>query len=349
MTTDDTPTPSPAPASSHAIQAELVAVLVAVSAGQPRIMTTRHGQTLPCGPFTMTHRTLQQGMRAWVESETHHPIGYVEQLYTFADPERLQQHGARNIAISYLGLTREQRGSNGSLNAAADQATWRNWYDFFPWEDRRSDYAQALLETRIVPALRDWAQAAADPAGRAHRLQRVHYQFGLDEDTPWNEDFVLQRYELLYEARLVSEALRQADSEPQPAACAPDGTGRPDTASEDVRALPGLAMLYDHRRILATGMARLRAKLKYRPVMFELMPETFTLLQLQQTAEAITGCWLHKQNFRRLIEQQALVEETGETTLGQAGRPAKLYRFRSGVMHERAISGSKLPLVNVQG
>lgn len=103
----------------------------------------------------------------------------------------------------------------------------------------------------------------------------------------------------------------------------------------------------DHRRILATGMARLRAKIKYRPVVFELMPEEFSLLQLQQTVEALAGRGLHKQNFRRLIEQQALVEETGQVTAVGAGRPAKLFRFRRNVMLERAIAGNKLPLVEV--
>ena len=75
-------------------------------------------------------------------------------------------------------------------------------------------------------------------------------------------------------------------------------------------------MLADHRRILATGIARLRAKIKYRPVVFELMPREFTLLQLQQTVEALAGRRLHKQNFRRLIEQQELVEETGRMAHG---------------------------------
>ena len=103
-------------------------------------------------------------------------------------------------------------------------------------------------------------------------------------------------------------------------------------------------MRHDHRRILATGIARLRAKIKYRPVVFELMPAQFTLLQLQQAVEALAGRGLHKQNFRRLIEQQDLVEETGDMASGTAGRPAKLFRFRRDVLLERAIAGSKLPL-----
>jgi hypothetical protein len=102
-------------------------------------------------------------------------------------------------------------------------------------------------------------------------------------------------------------------------------------------------MLSDHRRILATGIARLRAKIKYRPVVFELMPDSFTLLQLQRCVEAIAGRLLHKQNFRRLIEQQELVEETGAIAI-TGGRPAKLFRFRREVLAERAVTGTKLPL-----
>ena len=106
----------------------------------------------------------------------------------------------------------------------------------------------------------------------------------------------------------------------------------------------GRPMMADHRRILATGMARLRAKIKYQPVMFELMPDSFTLLQLQRAVEALAGLTLHKQNFRRLIEQQELVEETGETTSETGGRPAKLFRFRQTILEERALAGTKLPL-----
>jgi hypothetical protein len=103
-------------------------------------------------------------------------------------------------------------------------------------------------------------------------------------------------------------------------------------------------MILDHRRILATWIARLRAKIKYHPVVFELMPETFTLLQLQRCVEALAGRLLHKQNFRRLIEQQELVEETGATSQDTGGRPAKLFRFRRDILAERAVVGTKLPL-----
>ena len=95
-------------------------------------------------------------------------------------------------------------------------------------------------------------------------------------------------------------------------------------------------MLYDHRRILATAISRLRGKLKYRPVVFELMPEEFTLLHLQKTVEAISGHVLHKQNFRRLVEKSGMVEEiSGKKSAITGGRPAALFRFRRKVVLER--------------
>ena len=303
---------------AHSVQADLVAVLVAVTGGQPRILTTRSGLALPAGPFTSNHRSLQASLRAWVETQTHHPLGFVEQLYTFADSDRSQELGMRAISISYLALTRELD------EAGQTQPGWQDWYRYFPWEDWREGMP-AVVQEKIEAALRDWSEAASDSVARSARWQRAAMTFGLDSHE-WNEELVLQRYELLFEAGFVAESWR--DGAPAPVA----------------QLLPGMAMSNDHRRILATGMARLRAKIKYRPVVFELMPEEFSLLQLQQAVEALAGRCLHKQNFRRLIEQQALVEETGQMTAAGAGRPAKLFRFQRNVMLERAIAGNKLPL-----
>lgn len=301
----------------QAIAADLIAVLVAVIAGEPHFLTIRDARALPSGPFVTGHRSLQSGLRAWVEEQTGHPIGYMEQLYTFADRDRTE-HGERAISISYLGLTRADSGQG------TGDAAWRNWYGYFPWEDRRGG-EPAIFKTVLAPRLRQWAQASSDRASREDRWQRAAITFGFD-DQAWNEELVLQRYELLYEAGLVPEALAEEKN-------------------PGVAPVPGLAMLADHRRILATGIARLRAKIKYRPVVFELMPEAFSLLQLQRSVEALAGRLLHKQNFRRLIEQQELVEETGESSFETGGRPAKLFRFRQAVLAERAAAGTKLPLL----
>ncbi len=303
-------------APAEAIAADLIAVLVAVTNGDPRVLTIQDQRALPSGPFQLAHRSLQSGLRAWVERQTRLPLGYVEQLYTFADKDRA---GAEQqvISISYLGLTREQPASGEY------EGSWSSWYSYFPWEDHREG-APAMIERSLAPRLAAWIEAAPRPDVRQGRQQRAAITFGL-YGRVWNEELVLQRYELLFEAGLIAEAAR----------------GREDSALSPPT---GRSMILDHRRILATGIARLRAKIKYHPVVFELMPDAFTLLQLQRCVEALAGRLVHKQNFRRLIEQQELVEETGELSQETGGRPAKLFRFRRSVLTERAIVGAKLPI-----
>lgn len=295
---------------------DLTAVVIAVSDNDPCVLTIGQSDTLPSGPLALEHRSLQSGLRAWVEEQTGHPLGYIEQLYTFADRDRigtaLQQ---RAISISYLALTRKEHAT------APSKSGWQSWYDYFPWEDHRAGtppMVSNVLQHRLI----DWAERADDYETRLERRRRTEIAFGFDE-RPWNEDLALKRYELLYEAALVEEATRGSNQPPP---------------------IPGKSMIADHRRILATGIARLRSKIKYRPVVFELMPPVFTLLQLQRTVEALAGRLIHKSNFRRMIEQHELVEETGDTTAETGGRPAKLYRFRHAVLEEGVLAGAKLPL-----
>ena len=213
--------PSPAPVAAAAsraasnsgpagtVAAELIAVLVAVTEGDPRVLTVQDGAALPSGPFEPGQRSLQAGLRAWVERQTHHPLGYVEQLYTFADRGRSAQDPAlRAISISYLGLTREARVSGES------GVGWQSWYRYFPWEDQREPDAAARVAA-LTGALHAWADAAPDAALRYDRQRRIAINFG-GRAHPWNEELVLQRYEMLWEAGLVAEsAAAGAPAEPQ--------------------------------------------------------------------------------------------------------------------------------------
>jgi hypothetical protein len=229
------------------------------------------------------------------------------------------------LSIGYLALAQEEGAP------AAAESPWRDWYRYFPWEDWRHG-RPAILE-RIERALRRWTGAAATRNDRTLRKERAMVAFGLD-GVGWGDERVLERYELLYEVGLVAEAQRNG------IAAAPRA-GDP---------LPGAQpMAADHRRILATAIARLRGKIKYRPVVFELMPPGFTLLQLQRAVEALAGVRLHKQNFRRLVEQQGLVEETGRIITATGGRPAREVRFREEVVLERPAPGLRLPIARVSG
>lgn len=307
---------------ASSIDLGLNAVIVAVTEEVPRILTIRRTppsggapeEALPFGPLEPElDRTLDRGLRRWVAEQTGLPLGYVEQLYTFGDRSRdpAESHGGpRLVSVAYLALVREA--------SVKGEASWRDWYEFFPWEDWRQGRPR-VLDQDIAPALEAWIAEAPEA-----RRERVDIAFGLG-GAHWDPDRVLERYELLYEALLVPEARR-------------DRAERGEGAFSEEGLLPGRPMTLDHRRILATALGRLRGKIRYRPVVFELLPATFTLLQLQTVVEALTGTPLHKQNFRRLVEHGGLVEGTGQD-VRTGGRPAELFRFRRNVLRERPAPG----------
>jgi hypothetical protein len=316
-------------AARTAIEIGLTAAIVAVDGDEPLTLTAGDGAAptgLPSGPFDpLAHHTFEIGLRSWVEAQTGLAVGYVEQLYTFGDRGRHAEHGDPHaVSVGYLALTRMP---DSAAALPTTGAGFTPWYRFFPWEDWRAGRPD-ILDRTILPALETWAQRESRndpprPLGRRERLRQCYAAGG----SPWDEEKVLDRYELLYEAGLIEEARRD---------------GR--KAALERTQLPALGepMRLDHRRILATAIARLRAKLKYRPVIFELMAGEFTLTELQTTVEAISGRHLHKQNFRRLVEAGALVEPTGEMSTATGGRPAAIFRFRREVIQERPSPGLRV-------
>jgi hypothetical protein len=321
----------------------LNAVIVAVTEEVPRILTvkrTGHAlaapeelasmaagddlpDALPFGPLQPEqHQTLERGLRGWVAQQTGLRLGYVEQLYTFGDrfrDPRERQGAPRVISVAYMALVQEQRLSG------AGEAQWRDWYSYFPWEDWRTGRPRLIAQT-IQPALEVWEAKADNSAAVRARRERIEITFGL-HGAPWDPERVLERYELLYEVGLVEEPYR----------------GSTASVSKPGGHLLGRAMALDHRRILATALGRVRGKIKYRPVVFELLPSTFTLWQLQRVVEALAGIRLHKQNFRRLVERGGLVEGTGQYDTSTGGRPAERFRFRREVLREHAAPGVGLP------
>ncbi len=323
---------------SKSIEIGLNAAIVAVEKLEPLILVTTRDEAgagdardaLPFGPFNpLAHRTLEMGLRSWVGEQAALELGHVEQLYTFGDRGRHASPGDEGphvVSIGYLALSRIRENTRATI--AGYRAEWRPWYGYFPWEDWR-DGRPEILGDVIMPLLHDWAGETPGPAERRLALPRaVRLKLAFGEDTShWDEERVLDRYELLYEAGLVEEALR-------------DGRAAALDRGEAPRL--GRPMQFDHRRILATAISRLRGKLKYRPVVFELMHDAFTLTELQNTVEAISGRHLHKQNFRRLVEKAALVEPTGAVAAATGGRPAALYRFRREILEERPAPGLRV-------
>jgi hypothetical protein len=294
------------------VKVELSAVVVTLEtdAGQarPMVLTPQspQGRDLPTAAFDPDrHRTLHQALGEWVEEHTGLPLDYIEQLYTFGDPRRSAAHDLtepHTVSIGYLALARPE--------AAATASDWTPWSHWFPWEDRR-DGPPAVLAEAILPALTKWAASSGE------RHERINLLFATG-GAPWRDELTLERYELLYSAGLVRETWRDRGEDPP--------AGLPSLGAPAPR---------DHRRILATAIGRLRGKLKYRPVLFELMGETFTLTELQRAAEAVSGVALHKQNFRRMVERSGLIEPTGATSTRLGGRPAAEYRFGAEAIWER--------------
>jgi hypothetical protein len=306
---------------SEAVAVALTTAILAVRAGEPvvAVVPAQHvrEEALPCGPFSpRSHRTLEGGVLAWVRAQTGVEIGFLQQLCALADgadAEPVQP----TVSVSYLGLV-----GPGQCNDRT-QASWRSWYAFFPWEDWRNGRPDCLGD--ILTRLHGWASEDGPPpcvpTVPGERRQRIRVAFGA-AGGGWDEEKVLERYELLQEAGLL-------------------GPGEADGAAAP---LPGLAqpLLGDHAAVLARAIGELRRAIKYRPVVFELMPAEFTLFELQRSVEAVLGPNLHKQNFRRMVEGGGLVEPTGEQRLRTGGRPARLYRFRSDVLWERAAPGVRV-------
>ncbi len=323
-------------------------VIVAVTEEVPRIITVQCNQRLPTlvGEVIEGYsleallfgllkprcdRTLDLALRNSVREQSGIELGYVEQLYTFADQYRdplETQGGPRVVSVAYLALMKERLPSGSAVR-------WRDWYGFFPWEDWRSG-RPALIDQQIAPCAQRWIDSGPKQTTREKRRERFEIAFGFG-GAAWNGERVLERYELVYELGLVAEAHHDRRRKREVVLT----KGQFQTVAENVPL--GRPMRHDHRRILSTALGRIRGKLRYRPVVFELLPTTFTLLQLQCVVEALAGVRLHKQNFRRLVEKGGLVEGTGLVDRQTGGRPAELFQFRREVLWERPAPGVGLP------
>jgi hypothetical protein len=317
-----------------AVAIGLNAAILAVRQDEPMVAVVTAGGAdhagdgaLPCGLFSaQRHHSLEDGVRFWARQQTGIGIGFAQQLCTFGHRPKGSQ-GARPssqpliVSICYLALV------GPAQHHDRDGAVWHSWYRYLPWEDWRHGRPECL-RAHIEPRLAAWAHLPALPDRAPEPLDRagrVRVLFGRD-GAAWDEEKVLERYELLCEAGLIG-----------------DGE-RPGPATDASWRLPRLAhpLLGDQTRVLASAVGELRRTIKCRPVVFELMAEAFTLFELQKTVEAILGPHLHKQNFRRLVEGCGLVEPTGDYRLRTGGRPAQLFRFRHDVLLERLAPGVRI-------
>ena len=185
-----------APVSSAEATAELIAVIVAVTDGEPRVLTIDDGRALPSGPFELTPSVAAVG---------HALLGGA------ADPPsaglcRAALHLRRSgpdadrpavVSISYLGLTREARGLRRARRGLAELVS------LLPLGGSPQRHARGRGADRREAA--GLGRRCGGRSDRRDRLRRIGITFGHDGRT-WNEELILQRYELLWEAGLVPEA-----------------------------------------------------------------------------------------------------------------------------------------------
>jgi 8-oxo-dGTP diphosphatase len=161
------------------------------------------------------------------------------------------------------------------------------------------------------------ARELAEETGVRNVYMEQLYTFGAPDRDPRTRVITVA-----YFALVPAEALE----EPQA------GTDAAETRWFPMSALPKLA--FDHAQILDYALERLRYKLEYTVVGFELLPDQFTLPELQHAYELILGEKLDKRNFRRKILAADVLEKTGEMKHEGEGRPARLYRYKENAVVE---------------
>lgn len=324
--TDDHP-------AAAAFEIDLVATILSVSRGEPQILVEQRGVDgrphwrLP----TVTYRgesadCLVKAVRDGIFDQTGVHPGYIDQLTTSLVSDRRNHDGGTKGAkphfdISYVALSGEKSNPHGLVRG---RHAWLPLYALFPWEDWRSGRPNIIRHV-IEPRLERWATAASEL--QDSRRDNVRVCFGTCQGG-WDEEKVSKRLHLLLAAECLDDVLREHQHTHRPSR--EDAGARP--ADHDER----------HLRYVADALTHMRTHIKVKPLVFEMVPDRFTLYELQQTVEAILGPPLHKQNFRRLVEHMGLVEPTGEIKSHTGGRPAQLFRFRPSVVLEHVHPGMRV-------
>ena len=169
------------------------------------------------------------------------------------------------------------------------------------------------------------ARALSAKAGLDGVFLEQLYTFGAPRRDPRTRVISVAYYALVDRDRFTA-AERKADTTLAKLSVPWEGeTGGPvDVIASDGAALQ---LAFDHADLLGMAVKRVRGKLDYSPIGFQLLPERFTLLELQRVHETVLGRPLNKDSFRRRMLASGLLEATGESAKDVSHRPPELYRF----------------------
>lgn len=273
-------------------------------------------------------------------------LEYLEPLDTYdeigRDPRQFSGHpgpdgawiatGARIVSKAFLAVARPDEASPVAPQPGEDasDAFWRDVYEYLPWEDLRAPQGRTAARDLRRRLATEWVARAGSPADVRKRKDTVARLFGRSGHAGWNEERAPERLAVLMEAGLVEEASR-------------DRWGSP---SQRIGGVAGVAMAFDHRRMLADAIGRLRGKMKYAPaVLSALLGPRVTSVMLHRACEAVAGRQIHLANLRRVFATAGLIEEDGFATGAAAGpgRPARQYRWSAGITDMRLDQALKIP------
>jgi 8-oxo-dGTP diphosphatase len=171
------------------------------------------------------------------------------------------------------------------------------------------------------------ARVLADKAALRRVFLEQLYTFGEPDRDPRTRVVSVAYYALVDNTRFAEAAAGKGDGVLTPRIRVPwqgEAGGAVQVIDERGRALP---LAFDHGDVLGVAVKRLRGKLDYAPIGFQLLGETFTLRDLQRVHETVLGRALNKDSFRRRMLASGLLKPTGKAQTGVEHRPAELYRF----------------------
>lgn len=263
--------------------------------------------TLTDNPLETVEGVLMQGLG--LESEDA-PLVYWHQLGLHS----------RGLVMDVAALIAKRR------HVQLPGSDWWPLYSLFPWEDWRKGAPTGLIQT-LLPEIYRWC--GFNTGRQAEKCARVARLFA-DDDGPFQPEMLFERFNMLYGAGLLPEALR-------------DRSGAAVSVRNRHVHIFGQTMLGDDRQMLARALSTFRRELHVRPLPYWLIAGRFSLGALQRTTEALLGLPLHTQNFRRDIMRLDMLEDTGRQETRNTRRPARLYSWREGLDARHSILGMPCP------